>query len=201
MFKLVHKRLLILSSIALLILPNSFSAGLISCTVGLFSLWSFKVIKQAFLLLMSIRSNISFSTFSIICFPLMSILILMFLFVFLYVDVLEFLRILTYSSFVNLYMLDDLSAKVKVLSGRFIFFMSSFSWFWSWLFTFRSFMFFTNSINSDSKAASSFTGGGILKLRNPYLCWLFFFFSGVLKNCFPSDSFDFISIFSISYSL
>ena len=57
MFKLVHKRLLILSSIALLILPNSFFAGLISRTVGLFkkfSLWSFKVIKHLFLLLMSI---------------------------------------------------------------------------------------------------------------------------------------------------
>ena len=138
---------------------------------------------------MSIRSNISLSTFSIICFCLMLILFFMLLFVFLYVDVIAFLRILTYSSLVNRYMLDDLSANVKVLSDWFIFFMSSFSWFWSWFFTFWNFMFFTNSINSDSKAASSFTGGGILKLRSPYLCWLLFFF-GVLKSCFPSHSFD-----------
>ena len=124
MFKLVYKRLLILSSIALLILPNSFFAGLISRTVELFkkfSLWSFKVIKQLFLLLTSIRSNIYLSAFSIICFPLMSILFLMLLFVFLCVDVIAFFRILTYSSLVNRYMLDDLSAKVKVLSDWFIF--------------------------------------------------------------------------------
>ena len=29
--------------------------------------------------------------------------------------------------------------------------------------------FFSNAINSDSKAASSFTGAGILKLRYPYI--------------------------------
>ena len=125
---------------------------------------------------MSTRPNIPLSTFSIICFPLMSILFLMLLFGFFYVNVIAFLSILTYSSFVNRYMLGDLSAKVKVLSDRFIFFMSVFSLFCSWFFTFQNFMFFTNSINSDSKAGSSFTGGGILKLHNPYLCWLFFFF-------------------------
>ena len=135
---------------------------------------------------MSIRYNISLSAFSIICFPLMYILFLMFLFVlFFYVDVIAFLFL------VNRYMLDDLSAKVKVLSDWFIFFMSFFSWFWSCFFTFQNFMFFTSSINSGSKATSSFTGGGILKLHNPYLYWLFFFFFGVLRNCFPSHSFDY----------
>ena len=76
-FNVVHKRLLLLSSIALLILSNSFLAELISRTVRLFKkffLWSFKVIKQVLFLLMSIRSNISLSTFSVICFPSMSIL-------------------------------------------------------------------------------------------------------------------------------
>ena len=65
---------------------------------------------------MSIRSNISLSTFSIICFPLMLILLLMLLLVFLCVDIIAFLRFLTCSYLVNRYMLDDLSAKIKVLS-------------------------------------------------------------------------------------
>ena len=64
---------------------------------------------------MFIRSNIFMSTFSKICFPLMSIPFLMLLFVFLY-DATAFLRSLTLSSFNSRYMLDDLSSKVKVLS-------------------------------------------------------------------------------------
>ena len=83
-------------------------------------------------------------------------------------------------------MLDDLSVKVKVLHDWFIFFMSSFSWFCSWFFTFPKSMFFNNPIISDSKVASSFIGGGMLKLLNPYLCWLFFLFW-----CFSSYSFEY----------
>ena len=45
----------------------------------------------------------------------------MLLFVFLYADVVAFLRILTSSSFVNRYMLDDLPVKVKVLHESFFF--------------------------------------------------------------------------------
>ena len=66
--------------------------------------------------------------------------------------------------------------------------MSFFSWFCCWFFTFQSVMLFNNIINLDSKEASCFTGSDVLKLRNPYLCWCFFF--GVLKNCFPSHFFD-----------
>ena len=45
----------------------------------------------------------------------------MLVFVFLYIDVIPFLHILMYSSFVNRYMFDDLPAKVKVLYDWFIF--------------------------------------------------------------------------------
>ena len=58
-FELVHRRLFILSSVTLIILPKSFFVGLISRAVGLlkklFS-WSFKVMKQTLFLLISIRS-------------------------------------------------------------------------------------------------------------------------------------------------
>ena len=88
-FKLLHRRLLMLSSRAILILLNSFFSGLISRTVELFN----KVIKQVFLLLMTFR----------LIFPclhfVMSILFLLLL-CFLYVDATAFICILT-SSFVN----------------------------------------------------------------------------------------------------
>ena len=36
--------------------------------------------------------------------------------------------------------------------------------------------FFSNAINSDSKAASSFTGAGILKLRYPYIMLYYIYY-------------------------
>ena len=143
---------------------------------------------------MFIRSNISMSTFSKICFPLMSIPFLMLLFVFLY-DATAFLRSLTLSSFNSRYMLDDLSSKVKVLSDWLIVFMSSFSWFCSWFFTFRDFKFFTNSFNSHSRAASSFTVVCISKLSNPYFCCLLLSFLVSWKIYF-----HFIRLITISIS-
>ena len=58
----LHKQILILSNIDLLILPISFLAGFINLVVGWltkFSLWSFKVMKQLLVPLISILSNIS----------------------------------------------------------------------------------------------------------------------------------------------
>ena len=101
---------------------------------------------------------------------------------------------------VNRYILDDLSVKVKVLPDWFIVFMSFFSWFGSCFFTFQNFMFFTSSVNSGSKATSSFTGGGILKMHNPYLYWLFFSFLVSWKIAFHLIRLIIISIFTISCS-
>ena len=104
MFKLVHKCFLILWSIAWLILPSlSFSnfAGLISQTAEFFkkfALWSLKVMKQVFFLLMPIWSNICMCTFSIICFPWMLIVFLLWLFAFLHIDVIMLFHSITYSS-------------------------------------------------------------------------------------------------------
>ena len=61
-FSFSHKQILILSNIDLLILPISFLAGFISLVVRWlekFSLWSFKVIKQLLVPLISILLTIS----------------------------------------------------------------------------------------------------------------------------------------------
>ena len=61
-FSFSDKQILILSNIDLLILPISFLAGFIDLVVGWltkFSLWPFKVIKQLFVPLTFILSNIS----------------------------------------------------------------------------------------------------------------------------------------------
>ena len=61
-FSFWHTQLLLLSNIDLLLLPISFLAGFIILVVGWltkFFLWSFKVIKQLLVPLISILSNIS----------------------------------------------------------------------------------------------------------------------------------------------
>ena len=149
---------------------------------------------------MSIRPNTSMPTFSIIYFPSMLILFFFFFFdvgvCFLNVYVIAFFSILKYSSFVigtcKMIYLQRISCYLTAWS-----FLSSFSWFCSWFFTFRKSMFFTNSINLDSKVVHSFTGGGILKLHNAHLCWLLFSYLVFWKMAFHLICLITISIFSL----
>ena len=87
-FSFSHKQILILSNIDLLILPISFLAGFISLVVRWlekFSLWSFKVIKQLLVPLISILLTIS--AHFVYFMPSLSIISLIPSVVFLYVAV------------------------------------------------------------------------------------------------------------------
>ena len=96
----------------LLILSSSFSAEFSKLTLGLFKkfgLWSFKVIKQLFVLFTDIRSTSSL--FSIIFFPSALTLLLILSRIFLYVNVIVSKVDLLYLSFSIWYIFDVLSTK------------------------------------------------------------------------------------------
>ena len=105
-FSFSHQQILILSNIYLLILQILFLEGFINLVVGWltkFSLWSFKVIKQFLVPLISILLNVSAffayfmpSLFIISSFPFVA---------FLYVAVTALSRNWLHSYFVTLYML------------------------------------------------------------------------------------------------
>ena len=155
--------------INLLNLPSSFLAGFISCTDRLFckfSLWSFNMIKQLLLPLMSMHCRIylSFRMFLL----LMLIFFFMLLFDFLCVEVMELFKKVLYWPLLNLYMLLVLSANVIVLSDVLIIFISCWSFFWNCFFAFLNFMFFSKAIKSFSNGTSLFTFPGHLVDLSPY---------------------------------
>ena len=115
---------------------------------------------------------------------------------FLYLQVIAFLRILLYPSFVNLYSFDILSAGFMVLLNCWIYFISDFSVLCSQFCTFLNLMFFTNLIKSFSKAANSLIGGGVLWLFNQYFSVLMLF--PVMSQC---KTFQRILLIIISISL
>ena len=118
-----HKEMLILSNIDLLILPVLFLAGFINLVAGWltrFPLWSFKVIKQLLVPLISILSNISarFAHFMLSLFIISSIpSVALF-----YVAVTALPRRWLESSLVNLYIFEVLSAGSSVLFDDFTIF-------------------------------------------------------------------------------
>ena len=120
-----------------------------------FLLWSFSVIKQLLSPLMPMRCITSLSFRMLL--PLMLIFFLMLLFEFLCVEVMELFKRVLYWSLLNLYMLPVLSANVIVLSDVLIIFISCWSFFWNWSFTFLNFTFFTKAIKPFWNGASSFT--------------------------------------------
>ena len=103
-FKPIASRmfLFVVSKIALLIRPNSFSVGFMSLTVGFllkFSLWSFRVIKLLFSPFTSNR--FSTSLFYKICFPSTLIYFFLLLLAFLYFEVMALFIIWSYSALIR----------------------------------------------------------------------------------------------------
>ena len=119
-FSFFHEQMLILSNVDFLILLVSFLAGFINLVVGWltkFSLWSFKVIKQLIVPLISILSNIlaRFAYFIPSLFIISSIPSVALI----YVEVTALSRPGLYSSLLNFYMFEVLSAGVSVLFDDF----------------------------------------------------------------------------------
>ena len=169
-FRFSQKQMLILSNIDLLILPTAFLAGFINLVVGRltkFSLWSFKIIKQLLVPLISILSNISarFAYFMPSLFIISSIPFVAFL----YFAVTALSRRWLYSSLVNIHVWGFVYRCTSVLFDDFIVFQSLFNFLWKLLFTLRNLIWCTKSIMSSSNAIRSFICGGHLLLLIPYL--------------------------------
>ena len=194
---------LILFKIAWLILPISFSAGLINLTDGLFwklSLWSLRVKKQLLSSLMSSRCKASF--FFKMSFPFLFILSLIFVFVFLYFEVISFRNNLLCSSFVSQYMLEVLSAKVIAFFELWINLISSWSLVWKSLLAFLNLMSLTTAINSFSNAESSLTCFGERNVFSPYFSnFLFYLHPASYMIAFHLILFINTSIFSTNCNL
>ena len=128
---------------------------------------SFKVIKQLIVPLISILSNISVrfayfipSLFIISSIPSVALIC---------VEVTAMSRRWLYSSLLNFYMFEVLSAGVSVLFDDFNVFKDLLNFLWKLRFTLRNLIWCTKSIMPSSNAISSFTCGGHILLFIPYL--------------------------------
>ena len=159
----------ILSKMIWLIVPISFLDGLINLTVGLFwkfFLWSLRMKKQILSLLISSRCKASL--FFKISFPYLFISSLIFVFVFLYFEVIVFRNYLVCLSVVSRYMLEFLSVKVIVFFELWINLMSYWSVVGKSLLAFLNLMSSTKAINSFSNAESSSTCFGQCNIFSQY---------------------------------
>ena len=163
-FSFLHKHILILSDIGLLILSISFLAGFINFC-GVID----KVIPVVFQGYKTITCAVNF--YSIKHIGSFCVLYSIFVFLISSIPFVAFLYVVTalsrrslYSSFVNLYMFEVLSAGVSVLFDDFIVFKSLVNFLWKLLFTLRNLIWCTKWILSSSNVIRSFPCGWHLLL-------------------------------------